>query len=503
MVINEAIKKDYDEFILQNRIRVNGNLNIVLWLFIFTGPAIASGIKAGIFPDITYQTCVMISLIVAFMSLVHRLLYKRWPKAMATGLFALTALDILLVYMKVSHVSIYLTWFLVPLLSLCYCDKVIYYYAVILNFLLMIISSWISAPYQASLRIDYNDKVLFFRDVTGGYTIETLILMASSIMIGRLIIGYFRDLFEQKEIVRRHEKEMEEQMEILQSMVGIYDNVNLIDFTDNTEMSLRDEQRVKHEINMMTQTNTKMSSEIFTRVVKDQQDAFLEYTNIKTIRARLSQKKIVSADFLDVVNGWFRAQYITVNASIDGIPNEVIFTTRNVDEEKRREEHLIRISMTDEMTRLFNRRSYEDDLAKYRANGIEDDFVLFSVDVNGLKTVNDTKGHAAGDELIKGTADCLSFIVGNRGKAYRTGGDEFMAVIHTREPEDIRCAILNKSNEWRGVYSDELSVSVGYASYHDYPSASIDDLEHAADADMYTQKNNYYKENGLKRRGEH
>jgi hypothetical protein len=33
--------------------------------------------------------------------------------------------------------------------------------------------------------------------------------------------------------------------------------------------------------------------------------------------------------------------------------------------------------------------------------------------------------------------------------------------------------------------------------------ASIDDSEHAADADMYTQKNNYYKENGLKRRGEH
>ena len=71
MEINEAIKKDYDEFILQNRIRVNGNLNIVLWLFILTGPAIASGIKAGIFPDITYQTCVMISLIVVFMSLVQ------------------------------------------------------------------------------------------------------------------------------------------------------------------------------------------------------------------------------------------------------------------------------------------------------------------------------------------------------------------------------------------------------------------------------------------------
>ena len=62
-----------------------------------------------------------------------------------------------------------------------------------------------------------------------------------------------------------------------------------------------------------------------------------------------------------VVSGWFRAQYITVDSTLDGIPNVIIYVTRNVDEEKRREEHLIRISMTDEMTRLFNRRCYEED----------------------------------------------------------------------------------------------------------------------------------------------
>ena len=98
----------------------------------------------------------------------------------------------------------------------------------------------------------------------------------------------------------------------------------------------------------------------------DQLDDFLTFTNITTVRNRLTNRKIISNDFIDVVAGWFRAQYITVDAAPDGRPNVVIYTTRNVDEEKRREEHLIRLSMTDEMTRLYNRRCYDEDLTEYR-----------------------------------------------------------------------------------------------------------------------------------------
>ena len=64
--------------------------------------------------------------------------------------------------------------------------------------------------------------------------------------------------------------------------------------------------------------------------------------------------------------------------------------------------------MTDEMTRLFNRRCYDEDIQLFREKGMDEDFVLLSVDVNGLKVANDTKGHAAGDELIKGSGlPCL------------------------------------------------------------------------------------------------
>ena len=108
-----------------------------------------------------------------------------------------------------------------------------------------------------------------------------------------------------------------------------------------------------------------MNQRLKNTVMPSHLDNFLTFTNITTVRERLRHKKIISGDFIDVVAGWFRAQYITVDAAPDGLPNVVIYTTRNVENEKRREEHLIRLSMTDEMTRLYNRRCYDDDLAEY------------------------------------------------------------------------------------------------------------------------------------------
>ena len=498
--MGKYLSTEYNDFLTDNRKKVNGYLNKVLWFFVLTGPAIAFGIMGGIFHDITYTTCVSISVVVIVMSSVHYVLLKKFPSKTFTCIFALTALDALIVYMSYSHVSIYLTWFLVPLLSLLFCDKYLYYYASILNYLLMFIATYLTAPYEAAYRPEYENSSAYFKDVFSGFTIESVVMFASGFIIGKLIVEYFRGLFDQYRQIREQERNMEEKVEILDSMAEIYDNVNLIDFNNNTEMSLRDAEQKKHGIDMSAQTHTLMNQRLKNQVMPDQIDEFLTFTNIKTVRSRLSHKKLISADFIDVVSGWFRAQYITVDSTLDGIPNVVIFTTRNVDDEKRREEHLIRISMTDEMTRLFNRRCYDEDLRELRNGELPGDFVLFSIDVNGLKTVNDNKGHSAGDELIKGAADCLALSIGNKGKVYRTGGDEFMAVIHTEDPEAQRNAIKNKAGEWHGVYTDEITMSIGYAAHSAHPDASIDDLEHIADADMYADKEKFYKARGIERR---
>jgi diguanylate cyclase (GGDEF)-like protein len=498
--MQDLTTNEYTQFKLRNRIKVNRYLNYVMWFFVITGPAIAIGLKADIFHNITYGTCISISAVVVVLSAIHLFLMKKIPTSLVTSLFALTALDVLIVYMAYSHVSIYLTWFLVPLLSLLFCDRFTYFYTVALNYVLMLATTWLIAPYRILLRADYTDARAYFINEIGGFTIETLILFASGCIILKLTVDYLTELFRQNTTITEQQRSMEEKMEILDSMAEIYDNVNLIDFVENTEMSLRDARQEKHGIDMRSQTHTLMNQRIMRQVMPDQLDAFLTFTNITTVRTRLTNKKLISGDFIDIVSGWFRAQYITVDASPDGVPNIVIYTIRNVDEEKRREEHLIRISMTDEMTRLFNRRCYDEDLITYRSDALSDDFVLFSVDVNGLKTVNDTKGHAAGDELIKGAADCLALSVGNSGRAYRTGGDEFMAVVRTTAPEKIRSRILEKATEWCGIYTDELTMAVGYAASRDHPGATIDELERIADADMYAEKEKHYRENGIARR---
>ncbi len=490
----------FQKFVIQNRENINRYLNIILWSFVITGPAIAIGIRAGVFPDIEYSTCVLISLIVIALAGIHLLLMKKFPKATLTGVFALTALNVLIAYMVYAHVSIHLTWFLVPMLSILFCDISMYFYGLLINYAIMYFTVWLTSPYSASLRADHATAASYFNDTIGGYTIETIIMAVSGYIIVKLAMDHYRELYRQNAVIRAKADSEREKMDVLDSMAEIYDNVNLISFVENTEMSLRDPAQKKHGIDMSSQTHTLMNQRIKNRVMTDQLDAFLTFTNITTVRDRMENKKIISGDFIDVITGWFRAQYITVERGSDGKPDVVIYTTRNVDEEKRREEHLIRLSLTDEMTRLYNRRCYDEDLTEHRKRTLDDDFVIFSIDINGLKTVNDTKGHAAGDELIKGTADCLALTIRKGGKPYRTGGDEFMAIVNTKDPEGLRKEILNKAAEWHGIYNDELTMSVGYASFADHKESSIDELEHIADADMYAEKEKFYKSRGIARR---
>ena len=139
----------YDEFIVNNRKRVNYYLNMVLWIFAAAGPAIYAGVAMGIFHYIEHTTCIGIFAVIIAVSVTHLLIRKTFPNSLIASVFAITALDLLLVYMAYSHVSIYITWFLVPLLSLLFCDKRFYYYTSSLNYVLMIIDTWLTESYYA------------------------------------------------------------------------------------------------------------------------------------------------------------------------------------------------------------------------------------------------------------------------------------------------------------------------------------------------------------------
>lgn len=159
---------------------------------------------------------------------------------------------------------------------------------------------------------------------------------------------------------------------------------------------------------------------------------------------------------------------------------------------------------TDAMTGLGSRYAYIEALQFYeRQEVLPQSFVVFSVDVNGLKVVNDTMGHEAGDEIICGAASCIATVLGPYGHCFRTGGDEFIALLDSlqgHQANEVQKQLHAAVDAWRGEKVDHLRIASGYATAGEYPDLAIEKLVHVADTMMYANKEQYYQKAGCCRR---
>ena len=150
----------------------------------------------------------------------------------------------------------------------------------------------------------------------------------------------------------------------------------------------------------------------------------------------------------------------------------------------------------DSMTGLLSRYAYSNALNKFdKHDSLPDDLVAFSIDINGLKTVNDTYGHAAGDELICGAAKCIQKVFSPYGFCYRTGGDEFIVLAYAgyNHAEALVHQLADEAAAWDGKLIHTLSLSVGYALASDHKNVSAEKLIIFADEKMYADKDRFYQ----------
>lgn len=155
---------------------------------------------------------------------------------------------------------------------------------------------------------------------------------------------------------------------------------------------------------------------------------------------------------------------------------------------------------TDTLTGVSSRYAYDKALKRLDSNGqLPKTLIVFSIDINGLKRVNDILGHAAGDELICGAADCICNTFKSKGDCYRTGGDEFIVFSHMNKDEAQKTLSLLKQNaaDWHGEKVGELNLSVGFACAMDFPELSGEKLIIEADTAMYKEKAEYYHDNSI------
>lgn len=158
-----------------------------------------------------------------------------------------------------------------------------------------------------------------------------------------------------------------------------------------------------------------------------------------------------------------------------------------------------RNSYRDQLTNLGNRRLYYRKIAKLEALGFEDDMNFIMIDVNGLKSINDSQGHDAGDELLVGTAVCMTESFPDAELICRMGGDEFFIIV--KEKADVLEKRMNRflayAENWSGKYVKMISVSYGIANQQKFPGFTIPELQKAADEEMYKYKNDYYQHKNM------
>ncbi len=322
------------------------------------------------------------------------------------------------------------------------------------------------------------------------------------------IVGFFIDIDDKKKLeenLKAADAVKSEQLRILKSLADMYYSMHLINLKTGTITEYSSGGELKEFLDKKISAPEKMRLIMENVIVPQYRDSALEFTDLTTISERMRGIKTLSSEFIGQHTGWFIANFIAVETDNDGCPTVVLFSTQVIDERKQQEQVLFLRSVTDDMTGFLNRRAYEAQLEYYRRNPIPDNLVFTMIDINQLKQVNDTLGHAAGDELICGFANIankLKPLQGKNGKIFRTGGDEFVGMF-CLTPEEYAVGereFYSHVGQWQGKLVKNMSISAGHACKVDYPDANIDELAKLADERMYKAKAEYYKNNGLDRR---
>jgi diguanylate cyclase (GGDEF)-like protein len=201
----------------------------------------------------------------------------------------------------------------------------------------------------------------------------------------------------------------------------------------------------------------------------------------------------------EVVNYALSGDAIDVHMQFSVLPGYegtwelVLVSLTDITARKKAEAYLEFLGKHDVLTQLRNRSYFEDDLARIERNGPFPVTVVMA-DLNGLKSVNDELGHAAGDALLRRVGEVLRKAVGDDVNAARLGGDEFGILLpgldergaaQLAERLDL---LIDLNNQF--YHGPKLSLALGVATCAQ--GGRVEDAMSRADAQMYVAKKEFY-----------
>jgi diguanylate cyclase (GGDEF)-like protein/PAS domain S-box-containing protein len=167
-----------------------------------------------------------------------------------------------------------------------------------------------------------------------------------------------------------------------------------------------------------------------------------------------------------------------------------IESIRDISGRKKTEDELKYLVLHDPLTKVYNRAYFEEEMNRLE-KGRHLPISIILCDIDGLKLVNDTFGHKAGDNLLIDAANVINDSFRGGDMLARIGGDEFAVLLPYSDEGVVKnaCNRIRNSVQRYNKTNPEipLSMSIGYATKSD-ASASMDDIFKEADNKMYREK---------------
>jgi diguanylate cyclase (GGDEF)-like protein/PAS domain S-box-containing protein len=198
---------------------------------------------------------------------------------------------------------------------------------------------------------------------------------------------------------------------------------------------------------------------------------------------------------------WVLACGAITERDADGHPRLMAGVLIDITDRKRAEAALARAATTDELTGLPNRRALQERLAQALASARRHRHIgaLLMLDLDHFKRINDSLGHAAGDQLLQALAQRVRTLLRTEDTLARMGGDEMMVVLpdlgtdadgaarHAQQvAEKLLAALTEPVALEAGAYS--VGASIGFTLFPERAEETAADLLREADTAMYEAK---------------
>lgn len=166
----------------------------------------------------------------------------------------------------------------------------------------------------------------------------------------------------------------------------------------------------------------------------------------------------------------------------------ILCAARDITEQKEKEEEITYLSFHDDLTDLYNRRFLEEEIERLDTER-QYPLSVFIIDINGMKLINDSYGHEAGDKLLIKTANFLREVFREEDIIARWGGDEFSVLLPQTTETEAEKIITRIKNKCIETENDKLPISlaVGY-EVKENETQDIFEILNKADGEMYNDK---------------